>query len=69
MDENFGKGWLIEYPNLRDYTIDTDKVSEKVGKIGRSLVIIFVSFLFYSVKIPLELSIKKRDIHKYFGLT
>lgn len=35
MDEKFGMGWLRDYPDFRDYTIDTDKISEKVAKLGQ----------------------------------
>lgn len=35
MEENFGMGWLRDYPDFRDYTIDTDKISERAAKLGQ----------------------------------
>ncbi len=35
MDEKFGMGWLRDLPDFRDYTIETDKISEKVAKLGQ----------------------------------
>ena len=31
-----GMGWLNDYPDFRDYTVDQDKVSDKLQRLGQS---------------------------------
>jgi len=35
MDEKISMGWLRDYPDFRDYTIEADNVSERVAKLGQ----------------------------------
>ncbi len=35
MLEKFGMGWLPDYPDFRDYTINHDKVSPRLLKLGQ----------------------------------
>ena len=31
----FGMGWLPDYPEFRDYTMDRDEVSPSLGQLGQ----------------------------------
>ena len=33
---NYGMGWLPDYPDFRDNTVDNNKVSEKLSKLGQN---------------------------------
>jgi C1A family cysteine protease len=39
MLEKFGMGWLPDYPDFRDYTINHDKVSPRLLKLGQKTTI------------------------------
>jgi len=39
MLEKFGMGWLPDYPDFRDYTINHDKVSPRLLKLGQKATV------------------------------
>jgi len=39
MLEKFGMGWLPDYPDFRDYTINHDEVSPRLLKLGQKVTL------------------------------